>query len=88
MQQFKEVSQYLHFVDNTTLLKRDEPIFDHLQMVKGLLDMVWGCFKAVYSPYRCLLVAEAMIPFNPLPAIVPKGIFPQSCDNRAFWHDF
>ena len=25
---------------------------------------------------------------NPLIAIVPKGILPQSYDNRAFWHDF
>ena len=24
----------------------------------------------------------------PLIAIVPKGILPQSYDNRAFWHDF
>jgi len=29
-----------------------------------------------------------MRPFNPLTTIVPKGILPQSYDNRAFWHDF
>ena len=30
-----------------------------------------------YSTCACILIA-----------IVPKGILPQSYDNRAFWHDF
>ena len=61
---FEEVSRYLHFVDNTTLPKRGEPGFHRLQKVKGLLDMVRGRFKAVYRPYHCLSVDEAMIPFK------------------------
>ena len=37
-----------------------------------------------YQSYVSALLYED----SPLIAIVPKGILPQSYDNRAFWHDF
>ena len=34
------------------------------------------------------LYVKAVVEFNSLYTVMPKGIFPQSYDNDAFWHSY
>ena len=54
---FSEVSRYLHFVDNKTLVPRGEG-FDRLGKVRPLIDHL---STKVYQPHCDVAIDEAMI---------------------------
>ena len=63
-QRFEEISRYLHFVDNTTLLARGTQGYHRLQRIKPVIDYLRERFSRVYRPGANLAVDEAMIPFK------------------------
>ena len=63
-QRFEEISRYLHFVDNTTLLARGTQGYHRLQRIKPVIDYLRERFSRVYRSGANLAVDEAMIPFK------------------------
>ena len=61
---FSEISRYLHFVDNSTLVPRTSPAYDRLGKIRPLLNHILSRFSAVYTPGQDLAVDEAMIKFQ------------------------
>ena len=61
---FRELSRYLHFVDNTTLHPRGNPLHDRLGKVRPIIEHLEKRFAQVYEPNRELSVDEAMIKFQ------------------------
>ena len=61
---FEEISQYLHFIDNTTLPLRDEPGFHQLQKVMPIITAMRDKFEDNYNPHPQNSIDEAMIPFK------------------------
>ena len=62
--QFREISRYLHFVDNDTLVPRGEDGHDRLGKVRPLIDHLSTKFAEAYEPHRDISVDEAMIKFQ------------------------
>ena len=58
---FHEVSQYLHFVDNDTLVPHGEEGHDRLGKVRPLIDHLSTRFTDVYQPHHDVAVDESMI---------------------------
>ena len=61
---FRELSQYLHFVDNNTLVPRGSPGHDRLGKVRQLIDHLASRFTEMYEPHCEVSVDEAMIKFQ------------------------
>ena len=61
---FRELSCYLHFVDNDTLVPRDSPGYDRLGKVKPLIDHLSKKLEKLYQPHREVAINEAMIKFQ------------------------
>ena len=61
---FRELSRYLHFVDNTTLLPRDSAEYNRLGKVRPLIDYLSQKFTSLYKVNREVAVDEAMIKFQ------------------------
>lgn len=61
---FRELSRYLHFVDNDTLVPCGSPGYDRLGKVHPIIDHVSQRFAELYQPHRDLAVDEAMIKFQ------------------------
>ena len=61
---YKDISRYLHFVDNQTLTPRGSPNYDRLGKVRPLLSYLTERFKTIYNPCREVAVDEAMIKFQ------------------------
>ena len=61
---FRELSRYLHFVDNNTLLPWDSTEYDRLGKVRPLIDHLSQKFKSLYEVNREVTVDEAMIKFQ------------------------
>ena len=61
---FREISRYLHFVDNDTLVPRGEEGHDRLGKVRPLIDHLSTKFSEAYEPHRDIAVDEAMIKFQ------------------------
>ena len=61
---FREISRYLHFVDNTTLPPRGSPGYDRLGKVRPVIDHLSKRFTDLYEPHREVAVDEAMIKFT------------------------
>ena len=61
---FREISRYLHFVDNTTLPERGSPGYDRLGKVRPVIDHLSERFAELYQPHREVAVDEAMIKFT------------------------
>lgn len=60
---FREISRYLHFV-NDTLPPRGDPPYDRLGKVRSLIDHLGSKFASLYQPSKHLAVDEAMIKFQ------------------------
>ena len=58
---FRELSRYLHFVDNTTLLPQDSAEYDRLGKVLPLIDHLSQKFKSLYKVNREVAVDEAEV---------------------------
>ena len=63
-QRFREISRYLHFVDNDHLAPRSDPLYDRLGKVRPLIEHISERFESVYKPSKNLAVDEAMIKFQ------------------------
>ena len=61
---FREISRYLHFVDNDHLAPRGDPAHDRLGKVRPLITHLSNKFVEVYDPSREVAVDEAMIKFQ------------------------
>ena len=63
-QRFREISRYIHFVDNTQLPTRGEPGYDKVGKVKPIIDHCSKVFQDSYHPNCECAIDEAMIPFQ------------------------
>ena len=61
---FREMSRYLHFVDNDHLAPRGDPAHDRLGKVRPLIIHLSNKFKTLYEPSKEVAVDEAMIKFQ------------------------
>ena len=61
---FREITRYLHFVDNTTLPERGSPGYDRLGKVRPVIDHLSERFTDLYEPHKEVAVDEAMIKFT------------------------
>ena len=63
-QRFRDISQYLHFVDNDHLAPRGDPSYDWLGKVRPLIEHLSERFEEVHKPTQNMAVDEAMIKFQ------------------------
>ena len=63
-QRFRDISRYLHFVDNDHLAPRGDPFYDRLGKVRPLIEHLSERFEDVYKPTQNVAVDEAMIKFQ------------------------
>ena len=61
---FRDISRYLHFVDNSTLVARGSPNHDRLGKLRPFIDNMTSKFTELYNPHKELAVDEAMIKFQ------------------------
>ena len=61
---FRDISRYLHFVDNSTLVPRGSPGHDRLGKVRPMIDHLSSKFASTYTPHCETAVDEAMIKFQ------------------------
>ena len=61
---FREISRYLHFVNNEDLSPRGDPAHDRLGKVRPLLNHLSNKFATLYDPSKHVAVDEAMIKFQ------------------------
>ncbi len=63
-QRFRDISQYLHFVDNDHLVPRGDPSYNRLGKIRPLIEHLGERFEALYNPTQNVAVDEAMIKFQ------------------------
>ena len=61
---FREISRYLHFVNNEDLAPRGDPMHDRLGKVHPLIDHLSSKYSSLYDPSKDIAVDEAMIKFQ------------------------
>ena len=61
---FRDISRYLHFVNNNTLVPRGQPGHDRLGKVRPAINHLSQRFSELYDPHCELAVDEAMIKFQ------------------------
>ena len=61
---FREISRYLHFVDNSTLQPKGSPGYDRLGKVRPVIDHLSKQFADLYEPHKEVAVDDAMIKFT------------------------
>ena len=61
---FREISRYLHFADNSTLVPKGSPGYDRLGKVRPVIDHLSKQFADIYEPHKEVAVDEAMIKFT------------------------
>ena len=61
---FRDITRYLHFVDNATLTPRGSPGHDRLGKVRPVIDHLSSRFSDLYEPHQEVAVDEAMIKFT------------------------
>ena len=61
---FRDISRYLHFVENATLTPRGSPGYDRLGKVRPVIDHLSSRFSDLCDPHREVAVDEAMIKFT------------------------
>ena len=61
---FRDIHRFLHFADNSVLLTRDNPSYDHLGKVRPILERLQERFTNMYQPHCENAIDEAMIPFQ------------------------
>ena len=61
---FRDITRYLHFVDNATLTLRGSPGHDRLCKVRPVIDHLSSLFLDLYEPHQEVAVDEAMIKFT------------------------
>ena len=61
---FREISWYLHFVNNDDLAPRGDPAHDQLDEVHPLINHLSDKLAMLYEPSKDVAVDEAMIKFQ------------------------
>ena len=61
---FREISRYLHFVNNDHLVPCGDPAHDRLSKVRPLINHLSNKFATLYEPSKEVAVDEAMIKFQ------------------------
>ena len=61
---FRDITRYLHFADNSTLVPRGSPGHDRLGKVRPVLSRLGERFASLYDPSKHLSADEAMIKFQ------------------------
>ena len=61
---FREISRYLHFVNNDDLAPQGDPMHDRLGKVRPLIEYLSSKFSSLYHPSKNIAVDEAMIKFQ------------------------
>ena len=61
---WREISRYLHFVNNEVLVSRGDPAHDRLGKVRPLIKHLSSKFATLYEPSKHIAVDEAMIKFQ------------------------
>ena len=75
---FKEISRYLHFVDNVGLPLRDEPGYHRLQKVLPIINIIKTKFRETYCPHQQNTIDKAMI-LHMIGYIKPLRMLLQGC---------
>ena len=70
---FRELSRYLHFTDNDTLVPRGSPGHDRLGKVRPFIDHLASRFTEMYQPHCEVSVDEAMIKLSR--KIIPQTVY-------------
>ena len=60
---FRDISRYLHFVNNSTLVPQGQPCYDRLGKVWPVINHLFQRFSDLYDPRCELAVDEVMIKF-------------------------
>ena len=58
---FREISRYLHFVDNASLPERGSPGYDRLGKVRPVIDHLTKTFNDLYEPHREVAVDDDQV---------------------------
>ena len=61
---FRDISRYLHFVDNTTLSQRGSAKYDKLGKIRPLINHFQQKFSSAYNPNCEIAIDEVMIKFQ------------------------
>ena len=61
---YRELSRYLHFADNDTLVSRGSPGYDWLEKVRPVIDHLSKKFAELYQLHCEVTIDEAMIKFQ------------------------
>jgi hypothetical protein len=61
---FRDITRYLHFVNNDTLPQNGQPGYDKIGKVRPIIEELQHRFQEVYQPNREVAVDEAMIKFQ------------------------
>lgn len=61
---YRDISRYLHFVNNSTLASRGSTEYDRLGKIRPLADHIQSRCASLYNPSKNLAVDEAMIKFQ------------------------
>ena len=79
---FREITRYLHFVDNSQLPKKGEHNYDRLGKVRPIMKFCQEKFLSNFEPHCEQAVDEAMIPFQGRSSI--KQYMPLKPTKRGF----
>ena len=79
---FLEISRYLHFADNSTLLPRSDPEYDKLGKVRPVIRILSERFLKNYNAHRENSIDEAMIKFKGRSSM--KQYLPKKLVKRGF----
>ena len=61
---YRELSRYLHFANNDTLVSRGSPGYDRLGKVRPVINHLSKKFPELYQPHYEVAIDEAMIKFQ------------------------
>ena len=81
-QRFRDITKYLHFVDNTKLPKRGETNYDRIGKVRPIMNFCQHQFLSNFNPNCEQAIDEAMIPFQGRSSI--KQYMPLKPTKRGF----
>ena len=79
---FVEITQYFHFVDNSTLPSRTDPGYDKLGNIRPVICHLSRQFLIVYNPHCEASIDEAMIAFKGMS--IMKQYLPNKPVKRGF----
>lgn len=71
LDRFRELSRYLYFADNSTLLPQGTPEHDRLGKVRPVVNFLSRKFSEIYHPHKEVSVDDTMIKFQGQSSLKP-----------------